>query len=79
MARIIRIGKPESKICATCEFWEGGTDYLSPKGYTNSPETMELNDKARFNYALCLKNRSKKNGTSHCSKYKLHYSLERYI
>ena len=79
MARLIKIGKRESKICATCEFWEGGTGFVSSKGYVNSPETIELSDNARFTYALCLKKRAKKNGTNSCSNYKIHYSLGRYL
>lgn len=80
MARLIKIGKTDSKICASCEFWDGGTVFLKQKGYSNSPETMELSDEARTTYAVCLKKHSKKNGTNRaCSNYKLHYSLNRYI
>lgn len=79
MARLIKIGKNESKICATCEFWERGTEFVKPKGYVNSPETMELSDNARLINAMCLKKHSKQSGTRSCSNYKLHYSLERYL
>lgn len=79
MSRLIKLGRHESKMCATCEFWEGGTGFLTPKGYANAPETMELSDLARFTHAMCIKKRSKHSGTQSCSMYKLHYSLERYI
>ena len=79
MARLIRIGKSDSKLCATCEYWEGGTVFLKSKGYSNSPETMELNDSARTSYERCIKKHSKKNGTSSCGEHKYSYRLQRYI
>ena len=44
MGRIIKLGKSNSKICATCEYWDGGTGFVTSKGYRNSPETMVVDN-----------------------------------
>lgn len=60
MGRIIKLGKSNSKICATCEYWDGGTGFVTSKGYRNSPETMEVDNEAIKTLALCVKNMPEK-------------------
>ena len=62
MGRIIKLGKSNSKICATCEYWDGGTGFVTSKGYRNSPETMEVDNEAIKTLALCVKKHARKNG-----------------
>ena len=79
MGRIIKLGKSNSKICATCEYWDGGTGFVTSKGYRNSPETMEVDNEALKTLALCVKKHARKNGINSCPNHKFHYSLERYL
>lgn len=42
MGRIIKLGKSNSKICATCEYWDGGTGSLPQKDIEIRPKLWKL-------------------------------------
>lgn len=74
--RYITLGKPESKICVTCEYWEG--PHMQNRGSLNRPEEFVLDGEGHTS-ALCIKQHCKRRGSDHCRKHQFRYDLMRYL
>ena len=75
---LITIGKRDSKICATCQYWQG-PDLVFNIGSTSCPNRCEVSDEARFTNALCIKKRSQQSGTRSCMSHEYHFKYSRYL
>ena len=75
---LITIGKRESKICATCQYWQG-PEFVYSIGSASCPAKCEVSDEARFTYALCVKKHSKQPGTRSCMNHTYHYRYSSYL
>lgn len=53
MQQRITMGKPESKRCATCEFWDGPRSALIHRGLASSPKEFFIDSQG--GKARCIK------------------------
>ena len=79
LLKYIAIGKPDAVMCATCQYWEGGTHFVKSRNYTLNPEFMEVDKEALKTYAVCVKKKRRTAGFTHCSEHKYHYVFEKYL
>lgn len=76
MSRYIEIGKPMSKICLTCKYWTGGTNFVK---FRAVPSFFDVDEKGFATRAVCLKNGTKTKGFGACKNHIFHYEFERYL
>lgn len=74
--RQIIIGSPNSRICATCQYWEG-PNLLSSAGSAANPNRMNFDNRACS--AVCIKKHSKTSASSSCSEHEYNFQCQRYI
>lgn len=76
--RNITIGKPDSKICATCEFWEGPKTLAKSRGHVNHPEDFSY-DSQHSMRATCIKRKRMCYGHDKCIQHQFRYDLMKYL
>lgn len=74
--RYITMGKPESTICATCEYWEGPR--IQNRGLLHRPQEFILDGEDHIS-ALCMKQHCKRLGRYRCREHQFRYDLLRYL
>ena len=77
ITRPITMGKPESKICATCEFWEGSC-CIRHRGILNQPKEFWLDNRITVR-ANCLKQHRQCLPGYKCTQHQFRYDLIRYL
>ena len=75
--RPLTMGKPESKICATCEYWEGPRCVQS-RGILNQPKEFMLDNRITVR-ANCLKQHRQCIPSYKCAHHQFRYDLVRYL
>lgn len=74
---LITIGNMDSKICATCLYWNG-PNVINSAGYPSNPKKMDF-DIDKHAYGQCINKRSSRPANSHCDKHEYNYQCQRYL